>query len=126
MDETDRDGVEEVQLLPTAAPAHNEAGLLEQAEMLGHGDPRHVVAGGQSHQGLAVPLEESVEQGPPSRIGKRAEHRLHDTHNRKPDGFLSTGAGYPSRSLVVNGVTDVGRGLPDVGLKLSQPIRAVR
>ena len=89
MDESDRDGVQEVQLLPTPAPAHDEAGLLEQAEVLGDADPRHVVAGGQGHQGLTVMLEQCVEQCAPSRIGKRPEHRLHNIHNRKPNGFLS-------------------------------------
>ena len=79
MDETYRDRVQIVQLLPTATPTHDEAGLLEQAEMLGHGDPRHVVSGGQGHQGLAVALEECVEQCPSSGIGKRSEHRFHQS-----------------------------------------------
>jgi hypothetical protein len=34
-------------------------------------------------------LEQCVEERAPGRIGKRPEHRLHNMHNRKPNGFLS-------------------------------------
>jgi hypothetical protein len=57
--------------------------------MLSHGDPRHVMAGGKCNQGLAVPGKQRIKQCPPSRIGEGSEHRLHNGHNRKPNGFLS-------------------------------------
>ena len=104
MEEADRDRVEEVQLLPAPAPAHDQSGLLEQAQVLRDGDPGHVVAGGQRHQGLAVLLEQRVEQGSPGRVGKRPEHCLHGDQNRKPNGFLSSW----SDDFVVTTRQDVG------------------
>jgi uncharacterized protein involved in propanediol utilization len=89
MDETDGDGVEEVQLFPAMAPAHDKSRVLEQSKMLRDGDSRHVVAGSKSYQGLAVLFEQCVEKGSPSRIGKRSKHCLHNNQNRKPNGFLS-------------------------------------
>ena len=65
--------------------------------MLGNGDPRHVVAGGKRDQGLAVPGKQRIKQCPPRWISESPKHRLHNSHNRKPNGFLSTSVAGHSR-----------------------------
>ena len=87
--EPDRNRVQVVDLLPAAATAHHQAGLLEQSQVLRDGDPRHVMRSCQRHQCLAVLVEERVEKRSPSRVGKCPEHRLHGSEYRKPSGFLS-------------------------------------
>jgi hypothetical protein len=80
-----------VQLLPTATPRDDQAGVLQQTQVLTHRDAGHFEPAGQAHQGLSVVLEQLVEQRTTSGVGECLEHRVHDTHHRKPFGFLSRG-----------------------------------
>ena len=89
VDEPDRDWVEVVQLLASTAPAHDEARLLEQAQMLGHGDAGHGVRCCQRDERLTVLLIQGVQERSSGRICKRPKHHIHSAYNREPYGFLS-------------------------------------
>ena len=82
MDEPDRYGVEEVQLLAPALAGNDEAGLLEDLEVLHHSEARHRHPLLQSGQRLTVLGEQGVEQVPPSRVCKGLEYRVHAFENR--------------------------------------------
>jgi hypothetical protein len=58
--------------------------------MFSNCDPRHVVAGSERDQSLAVPGEQRIKQCPPRWVGESPKHCLHTKQNRKPNGFLST------------------------------------
>ena len=92
VDQADRDRVEVVQLLAAPPPAHDEPGVLEDLQVLRHGDARHVVPRREGHERLTVAGEQLIKQRPPGRVGQCPEHEIHVTHNRKPFGFLSTQA----------------------------------
>ena len=77
VDEANRDRVEEVQLLAPTAPAHDQARFFQQAQVLRHRDPGHVVRGRERDQGLAVLREELVEQGSPGGVAECLERRVH-------------------------------------------------
>ena len=77
MDEPDRDGVEEVQLLPAPPPGDDEAGVLELLQVLHHPEARHLEPRLELVERLAVVPEELVEQAPPGRVGQRLEHLVH-------------------------------------------------
>jgi len=81
VDEPDRDGVQEVQLLPAPALRDDEAGVLEHAQVLHHAEARHVEARLQRAQRLRVLAEELVEQVAPGRIGQGPEHVVHGPDN---------------------------------------------
>src|SRR6266480_2901969 len=92
VDQADRDRVEVVQLLAAPPPAHDEPGVLEDLQVLRHGDARHVVPRREGHERLTVAGEQLIKQRPPGRVGQCPEHEIHVTHDRKPFGFLSTQA----------------------------------
>ena len=77
MDEPDGDRVQEVELLPAPPPGDDEAGLLEQLQVLHDPEAGHVEALLERAQRLAVLAEELVEQLAPRRIGEGPEHRVH-------------------------------------------------
>jgi hypothetical protein len=86
-----------VQLLPAAADRRDQAGRLQQGEVLADGLARHVEAGAQLAQGLAVAGVQAVEQPAPARIGQRPEHvvaRVIGSHLaadiRQPHGCMSS------------------------------------
>ena len=81
VDEPDRDGVQEVQLLAAASPGHDQAGLLEQLQVLHDAEARHREAAREGARRLPVLAEELVEQGAPRRVGQRAEHVVHGRNN---------------------------------------------
>jgi hypothetical protein len=78
MDETDRDWIQKMQLLPALPPGHHQPRFLEKLEVFGDPDSSHVMTYGQRRQRLSVMLEQRVEQVPSGRVGKRFEHRLHE------------------------------------------------
>ena len=82
MDEPDRDGVEEVQLLPALPSGDDEPGLLELLQVLHHPEARHVEARFELVERLAVLAEELVEQAPPGGVGQRLEHLVHTAEDR--------------------------------------------
>src|SRR5580700_6130421 len=93
VDQADRDRVEVVQFLATPSPAHDEPGVLQDLQVLGHGDARHVVPRREGNERLTVAREQLVKERPPGRVGQGPEHKFHVTHNRKPFGFLSSSQG---------------------------------
>ena len=82
VDEPDRDGVQEVELLPAPPLGDDEPGLLQLLEVLHHPEARHREARLELGQGLAVVPEELVEQAPPGRVGQRLEHLVHRGQDR--------------------------------------------
>src|SRR4051794_11554876 len=77
VDQPDRDGVEEVQLLPATFARDHEPRLLQLLQVLHDPEPGHVEALLELAQGLTVFAVELVEQAPPGRIGQRLEHLVH-------------------------------------------------
>jgi hypothetical protein len=77
VDEPDRDGVQEVELLAAASFRNHQARVLEHAEMLHDAEARHRQAPLEGGQALAVGLEELVEQAPSGRVGQRPEDLVH-------------------------------------------------
>jgi hypothetical protein len=77
VDEPDRDGVQEMQLLAPAPPGYDEAGLLEHAQVLHHTEARHRQAPLECAQRLPVLLEQLVEQASSCRVGEGPEHIVH-------------------------------------------------
>src|SRR4029077_20979340 len=77
VDEPDRDGVQEVELLPAAPARDHEIGLLQQPEVLHDAEARHGQALLERTQRLPVLLEELVEQSSPGRVAERLEHLIH-------------------------------------------------
>ena len=67
VDESDRDGVQEMQLLAPLPPGHDQARLFQQLQMLHHPETRHRQPLFESAQGLPVRLEQLVQQLP--RVG---------------------------------------------------------
>ena len=63
--------------LPAPPAADDKAGLLQDRQVLGHGDAGHAPPGGEGEQGLAIVDEEGVEQVPAGRIGECSEDVLH-------------------------------------------------
>ena len=77
VDEPDRDGIQEVQLLAPASLRHDEAGLLEDPQVLHDAEARHRQTLLQRAQRLPVFLKQLVEQPPARRVGEGLEHRVH-------------------------------------------------
>ena len=78
VDEPDRDRVEVVVLRPTSPFRREESGVLEDAEVVHHSLARHRgEVGAQLAEGLAVTLEEGIEQQPSARIIDGGEHLVH-------------------------------------------------
>ena len=77
VDEPDRDGVQEVQLLAPAPLGHDEAGLLEHSQVLHHAEARHRQAPLERAQCLAFLFEQLVEQPAACRVGEGPEHIIH-------------------------------------------------
>ena len=82
VDEPDRDGVQEVELLPTPPLGDDEAGLLQLPEVLHDPEARHRKPRLEFGQRLAVGPEELIEQAPPGRVGQRLEHLVHAGDDR--------------------------------------------
>ena len=82
MDEADRDGVQEVQLLPARAARDDEARVLEDAQVLHHAEPRHLELRLELRERAAVALEEPVEEMPARRVGQRPEDPVVVVHGR--------------------------------------------
>src|SRR5579862_9781796 len=76
MDQPDRYGVEEVQLLSAAPAADDEPRLFQEAQVLHHAEARHVHLGFELGQCPAVALEEEVQQVPTCLVGERLEHAV--------------------------------------------------
>ena len=76
MDLPDRDGVEEVQLLPSGSSGDDQPGALELPQMLHDPEPRHVYSGLELREREAIALEEPIEQQPTRWIGERLEHAV--------------------------------------------------
>ena len=82
MDEPDRDGVQEMQLLAPAPPGHDQTRLFEQLQVLHHAEARHRQPLFERAQRLPVLLEQLVEQAAPRRVGEGFEHVVHGGDNR--------------------------------------------
>jgi hypothetical protein len=74
VDQADRHGVEEVQLLPPRPPRDDEPGFLQDPEVLHHAEAGHLQLGHELGERAAVALEEPVEQVPAGGVGQRLEH----------------------------------------------------
>jgi hypothetical protein len=70
VDESDRDGVEEMELLAASPLGDHQARLLELLEVLHHPEAGHRKALDERVQRLAVLAVELVEEAAPSRIGE--------------------------------------------------------
>jgi hypothetical protein len=77
VNEPDRNGVQEVQLLAAPAARDHDAGLLEDPQMLHHAEPRHRQPLLERAERLAVLLEQLVEQAPARRVGQCFEDLVH-------------------------------------------------
>ncbi len=82
MDEPDRDGVQEVELLAASAPGDDEPCLLQLLQVLHHAEAGHREALVERVQRLPVLPEELVEQAPASGVGKRPEDLVHTSDLR--------------------------------------------
>jgi hypothetical protein len=78
VDEPDRDGVEEVELLPASPLGGDETGLLEHAQVLHHAEARHRQPLLQRAQRLPVFVEEGVKQLSARGVGEGLENCVHD------------------------------------------------
>jgi hypothetical protein len=78
VDEPDRDGIQEVQLLAPTPPGRDQTRLLEHPQVLHDADARHRQRLLQRDERLPILLEQRVEQAPPSRICESPEHHVHD------------------------------------------------
>jgi hypothetical protein len=76
VDQPDRDGIEEMQLLPPLLAGDDEPGLLEHLEVLHHAEAGHRQLGLQLRQRAAVTCEQEVEQEATRGVGKRLEHAV--------------------------------------------------
>jgi hypothetical protein len=76
VDETDRDGIQEVELLPAALARDHEIGLLEHTEVLHHTEARHRQLSPELAQRLAVAAAKLVKELPPGRRGERSEYNV--------------------------------------------------
>ena len=81
VDEPDRDGVQEVQLLPAPSPGDDEARLFQLLQVLHHAEAGDVEPRLERAQRLAVFTEQLVEQAPPGGIGEGPEHVVHVLDN---------------------------------------------
>ncbi len=81
MNEPNRDGVQEVQLLAPLPPGRDETRLFQQPEMFHDAEASHRQPLLESAQGLSVFLEQFVEQLSTSRIRERFEHIIHGQKN---------------------------------------------
>src|SRR4051794_17524946 len=82
VDQPDRHGIEEVQLLPAGSAGHHEPRVLQDAQVLHDAVARHLHLRLQLTEGAAVATEQQVEQEPPSRIGERLEHAIVVRHGQ--------------------------------------------
>ena len=77
MDETDGDGVQEMQLATAGAAGRDEICRLQHTQVLHDAEAGHSRQGRlQLLQRLAVALEEPIEEDPPVDVGQRPEGRL--------------------------------------------------
>src|SRR5262249_5378871 len=76
-DLVDRNGVQVMELLPSAFLRNDELRVLENREGLHHRLARHVAASAELAQCAAVPRMQPVEELTPDGIGKRAEDGVH-------------------------------------------------
>ncbi|GAC1591365.1 MAG: hypothetical protein NVS3B21_09780 [Acidimicrobiales bacterium] len=65
-------------LLPPATAGDDQAGRLQQTEMLGHPDPCHIERLDERRERLAIVCAQGIQEIPPSPIGERLEDQLHD------------------------------------------------
>src|SRR5262249_43535380 len=77
VDESDRDGVQEVQLLAPPLLRHHETRIFEHAQVLHHAEAGHREAPLECAERLTVLLEELVEQATPRRRSQSPEDRFH-------------------------------------------------
>ena len=74
MNLADGDGVQVVQPLPAHFAAGDEVGFAQHAQVLHHAEAGHRRQGpAQLAQGLAIALEQSVEQHPAATVGEGTE-----------------------------------------------------
>ena len=84
MDEADRHRVEVVALLPADASGRDEAGSLQDAEVLHDPEPGHPGQRlAQLAERLAIALEEPIEEDPPTRVAECPEDRSHVVRHRR-------------------------------------------
>ncbi len=76
MDQSDRDGIEKMQLLPARPARDDKTRLFQQAQMLHDPDARHVHLGFELGQREAFTLKQKIEQEAARRVGKRLEHEV--------------------------------------------------
>jgi len=77
VDEPDRDGVQEVELLAAALLRDHEPRLLEDPQVLHHAETRHRQPLLERTQRLPVDLEQLVEQAATGRVRKGSEDLVH-------------------------------------------------
>src|ERR1700733_14638618 len=82
MDQSDRDGVQIMQLLAPLPPGRDQTGLLQQLEMLHDAEARHRQPLLERLQCLSVLLEELVEQLSARGVRERFEHIVHGSNIR--------------------------------------------
>ena len=83
VDQPDRHGVQEVQLLPARAAHDDKIRVLQHFEVLGDAEPRHLQLGLELRQRAAITPEQQVEQEATGRIGERLEHPIVVRHDAK-------------------------------------------
>ena len=82
MDESDRDGIEEVQLLSARSSGEDEPSLFKQAKVLHDTDSGHLDLRLQLAQRATVPLEENIEKEPARRVRQSLEDEVVVVHAR--------------------------------------------
>ena len=82
MDETDRDGVQEMEFLAAGAFGDDEVRGLEDPEVFHDAEPGHGEPSPEGIERLAVLFVERVEEFAPRGVGERFEHGVHGIHRR--------------------------------------------
>jgi hypothetical protein len=82
VNEPDRDGIEEVPLLPSRPANDDEAGAFEDAQVLHHAEARHRQLGLELGERPPIADEEPIEQIATRRIRERLEHAVVVSHTR--------------------------------------------
>src|SRR3954451_2420653 len=76
VDQPDRDGIEVVELLAARFPADDEAGALEDPQVLHHAEARNPQLRLELGERAAVTLEEPIEKESTRRVRERTEHGI--------------------------------------------------
>src|ERR1700722_13824341 len=104
MDQADRNGIEEVQLLAPVPLGRDEVGFLEHLQVLHHPEPRHVELAVEVGERAPVTLEEQVEQVPPARVGECLEDEIFGHLDSIGDQTVTSAVGYGDRAMTADAI----------------------